>query len=54
LGVALLVLHVDARTECLTEYDGRVVVIGIDFTQSATVDPFERVCDLLDASRAQG
>jgi hypothetical protein len=29
-------------------------LVGIDFTQSATVDPFERLCYLLDASRAQG
>jgi hypothetical protein len=26
-------------------------LVGIDFTQSATVDPFERLCDLLQASR---
>jgi hypothetical protein len=27
-------------------------LVGIDFTQSATVDPFERLCELLQASPA--
>ena len=28
-------------------------LVGIDFTESAAIDPFERLCDLLDASPAQ-
>ena len=36
LGVALLLLHVDARTQCLAEYDGRVVVIGRQYLPEMT------------------
>ena len=36
LGVALLLLHLDARTQCLAEYDGRVVVIGREYLPEMT------------------